>query len=269
VKVVVLLVTFLLFLIVSKAAWSVTVNITNFPVIVTDEPFTLTASISGATAGTNYLRVDIFKESTSNYFGETFNGSDWYGGSSFTSYYPISIQSGVFWSGSLQGRVGSPTQTEYDSQGTYKIRLRRYTSGGGTSSSEANLSSVPVSIVFPTQTPTPLPPTNTPTPTPTLKPTPTTVSKQLVAKTSPIQQVLKSETESKIEKGVSTSTALFSFETEKNKEKKSQKKQTIVLSDQLFTPKIFVVIGILILILCAIVILGPIIGRKIRNNENY
>jgi hypothetical protein len=90
-----------------------------------------------------------------------------------------------------------------------------------------------------------------------------------VAKTSPIQQVLKSETESKIEKGVSTSTALFSFETEKNKEKKSQKKQTIVLSDQLFTPKIFVVIGILILILCAIVILGPIIGRKIRNNENY
>ncbi len=162
---------------------AVAVSIPTYPSIITDDSFVITASISGATNGTNYLRIDIFKDGTTNYFGETFNGFDWYGGSTFSQYLPVTIQSGA-WQGSLQGRIGSPTIGQYDGEGAYKIRLRRYTNGGGNTASEANSSAVAISIVLPTATPTPTDvPTSTPvptaaavktpTPTPSKNPTPT------------------------------------------------------------------------------------------------
>lgn len=169
-RVIIVLIAFLFFFAGAKSVSAVTVTISDYPGTLTDESFTISASVSGATSGTNYLRIDLFEDGTTNYFGETYNGSDWYGGSTYSQYAPITIQSGVTWSGSVQGRIGSPTGTQYDGSGTYKIRLRRYTSGGGYTSTEANNSAVVISIALPTSTPTP---TVTPTPSPTSSPAPT------------------------------------------------------------------------------------------------
>lgn len=155
-------------------AVSVSISSPSPPITITNDSFTLTASISGAATGTNYLRVDVYKEGTANYFGETFNNSDWYSGSDGKQYLPISIQSGVIWNGTVQARIGSPSTTEYDGSGSYKLRIKRYTNSGSAGSEDANNSSVAVAISIPTSTPTLTPtPTNTPTSTPTKTPTPT------------------------------------------------------------------------------------------------
>lgn len=154
---------------VHAKVFAVTVSISQFPSTITQDPFTLSASISGATNGTNYVRIDIYKEGTTNYFGETYNGTDWYSGSDYHQYLPVTISGGQ-WSGSVQGSLGSPSSSQYDGVGTYRIRIRRYTSGGTTNATEADNSSVVISIVVPTPTPTP---TNTPTPNPTSPPTAT------------------------------------------------------------------------------------------------
>lgn len=158
-------------------AHAVSVSIASFPSVITQDSFTLTASVSGAGNGTNYLRIDIYKEGSQNYFGETFNGTDWYSGSDYHQYLAIPIVSSS-WSGTIQGNLGSPTTAQYDGTGTYRIRLRRYTGGGTSTASEADASSVVVSIVTPTPAPTPTPtptPTPLPTPTPTKSPTPTPI----------------------------------------------------------------------------------------------
>ncbi len=167
---------FALFFSLSKPILAVTVSITSPspPITITNDSFTLTASISGAATGTNYLRVDVYKEGTTNYFGETFNNSDWYSGSDGKQYLPISVQSGVILNGTVQARIGSPTATEYDGSGSYRVRIKRYTSSGSAGSEDANNSSVAVVISIPTSTPSPTPtPTNAPTSTPTKTPTPT------------------------------------------------------------------------------------------------
>lgn len=152
----------------------VTTTFSSAPQMLLADPFTITATISGASSGTNYLRVDIYKDQTTNYFGETFNGSYWYTGSDHTQFLPITIQSGVAWTGTIQAKVGDPSNTDYDGTGVYKLRLRRYTSSGSYTSSEANVNAITVNIAIPTQTPTPTPtsiPTTTPLPTPTKTPT--------------------------------------------------------------------------------------------------
>ena len=181
-----------IFLFFPYFAFAVTTIITNFPSAIADDSFTITASISGATTGTNYLKIDLFEDQTTNYFGETFNGTDWYGGSTFSQYLSISVQNSATWSGTLQGRIGGPSSSQYDGTGTYKMRLRRYTGGGGYTASEANNSAVTISIILPTQTPiptlTPAPtsiptstPTLIPTKTPTLSPSNTTIPKPSVS----------------------------------------------------------------------------------------
>ena len=168
-----------LFLSNTSDAFAVSVSFLSPPTSIGTDPVTLTASVSGATAGTNYLRIDFYKDTTTNYFGETYNGSDYYGGSTYTQYLPITIVSSTIWNGSVQTRIGSPSTTDYDGVSNYKMRIRRYTNGGGTTASEANASAIDIAIVIPTATPTLTPtpvPTNTPvpssTPTPTRTPTP-------------------------------------------------------------------------------------------------
>src|SRR6185437_2654568 len=134
---------------------AVTISLSQVPTSIATDSFTFSASISGAATGTNYLRVDLYKNGTSNYFGETYNGSDWYAGSDFTQYWPISITSGKFWVGQIQARVGNPTVTQYDGTGIYRLRLRRYTGSGSYTSSEADATSTIIAIAFPTLTPTP------------------------------------------------------------------------------------------------------------------
>ena len=167
-----LLLICLIFLFV-KPVYAVTIALSQVPSSITTDPFTFSASITGASAGTNYLRVDLYKEGSTNYFGETNGINGWYGGSDYTQYIPITIISGQQWSGQIQAKVGSPTATQYDGVGTYKLRLRRYTNSGNYTSSEADTTSTIVAIVVPTLTPTPFP-TNTPSPTHSPTPTPKT-----------------------------------------------------------------------------------------------
>lgn len=165
---------------------AVTVSIINAPATITQDDFTVTASISGAQSGTNYFRIDLYKDGTINYFGETYNKVAWYGGSDGTQYLPVTIPGEL--PAIIQGHIGNPTLTQFDGSGTYKLRVRRYTASGNPGSGDT-MDNVVVAIVVPTATPTPAPtntpvptatsaPTNKPTPTPTIKPpsTPTSIS---------------------------------------------------------------------------------------------
>lgn len=145
-KIFVFSLTFLLFIIAAKNAYAVTVKITDYPQTITQDSFTITASVEGAQAGTNYLRVDLYREGTSSYFGETNNSADWYNGSDGKQYFSINIQSGQTWSGQVQARVENPPSSEYSGPGTYKIRIRRYTSSGNQGGEDANNSAVTTTI---------------------------------------------------------------------------------------------------------------------------
>lgn len=88
---------FLISLVFPKLSLAVKTSLTNSPTSITSYPFTLKVSITGALTGTNHLGVDLYKDGATNYFGETFNGTDWYGGSDPSQYFPIAIQSGSLW----------------------------------------------------------------------------------------------------------------------------------------------------------------------------
>ena len=170
---------FLLLLAFPTKSFAVTVSITNYPSSISADPFSISVSILGASSGTNYIRVDLYKDGTQNYFGNTYNGSDWYNGSEGKQYYPITIiDSKSTASATLQTRTGVPSISDYDGQGSYKMRVRRYTASGGLGSEDPNNTSVAVTISIPTPTPTPTP-TATPqasqsqaTATPTIAKTP-------------------------------------------------------------------------------------------------
>lgn len=101
---------FLLFIFPQKI-FAVTIEISNYPAVIGTDPFNVNVYVSGPSDGKNYLRIDIYKESTTNYFGETYNGADWYSGSSGTSYFAVDIINSTA-SATLQGRVGNPSLTE-------------------------------------------------------------------------------------------------------------------------------------------------------------
>jgi len=160
-----------------KPALAVSINIESSPDTITEQPFTLNVSLSGAQPGQNYLRVDIYKDGTSNYFGETFVGSDWYSGSVGSQYVPITIpDSSSIVTANLQARIGTPNQNDFPGAGTYKVKVRRYTSSGNPG--EVTLTPVDVQINYslPTATPNPTPTSRpTPTPSPSHTPTPTKI----------------------------------------------------------------------------------------------
>lgn len=261
---------------------AVTVTINSSPSTITQDEFTISASVSGATTGTNYLKIDIFKDGTTNYFGETFNNSDWYSGSTYTQYLPITIQSGVTWGGSIQGRIGSPTVTQYDGAGAYKIRLRRYTSGGGYTTSEANDSSVQVAISVPTSTPestntsTPTPePTATKTPTSTKTPTPTK-SPTLTKTPTPTKSLTPTSTLKESRAFVSPSVVISKFqnqgilglftENQNNGEgDKGVKVASIVTNNWIGV--LSILLAIIFTILCGIVVFWPKINAFLKRNE--
>lgn len=156
-----------------KTSFAVTITITDFPSLISIDSFSVTASISGAATGTNYLRVDLYKDGTTNYFGETYNGSDWYNGSDGLQYLSIPVLKGSTASATVQGRVGNPNSTDFTENGLYKLKLRRYTNSGSYASTDM-VSPVDVQIVIPTPTSTLIPtlaPTLSPTASPTRLPT--------------------------------------------------------------------------------------------------
>lgn len=168
------------FLAAPSSVLAVTITISNIPQEVSDQPFEINVSITGASAGTNYLRIDLYKEGSTNYFGETYSGNAWYGGSDGKQYFPITIVSGQIWSGSVQGKIGNPTLGEYPGPGSYKLRIRRYTTSGNSASTDQTSQDIEINYQLPNPTPTPSP---TSTPTPTKAPTPVKTSTPTVANT--------------------------------------------------------------------------------------
>lgn len=154
--------SFVLSVLVPKIC-AVSVMVEDLPSAVSVNPFSVTVLVNGANSGLNYLRVDLFKDGTSNYFGETYNGSDWYTGSVGTSYFPIDIlSSDATVSATVQAQIGAPSIMDYPGPGMYKLRIRRYTSSSNYSYSEP----YDVTIDVPTPSPSPtLTPTTTNTPT--------------------------------------------------------------------------------------------------------
>jgi len=196
-----------LFLIIPRNVQAVSVSITDHPQTITQEPFIITAAVENAQTGTNYLRVDIYKEGTQSYFGETYNNSDWYSGSDGKQYFPINIQSGQVWSGQVQARVGNPAVSEYSGPGSYEMRIRRYTASGSQGSGDTNNTvSVNIDIPIPTPTPTPTPTpesstsqsssTSSPTPTPKSSSTTTTAKSPSPKSVSSPAVLGESQTES-------------------------------------------------------------------------
>lgn len=160
-KILCFVLSLVLFLIAAKSALAITVTISDYPQAITQEPFTITVSVEGAQPATNYLRVDLYKEGTSSYFGETYNGMDWYSGSDGKQYFPVSIQSGQIWSGEVQAKIGEASSSKYTEPGSYKMRIRRYTASGGQGGENASDSSVFITIDAPAPNPTPTPQTST------------------------------------------------------------------------------------------------------------
>ncbi len=157
----------LVFFAIPKQVYSVTTTLNPPPSVESNDPFLVNITVAGAGSGTNYLRIDLYKPETTNYFGETFNGTDWYNESLYTKYFAINVQQGSDWTGQIQARFGSPNSSQYDTGGTYKLRARRYTSSGSFNSTEANNSAVDINITMPVPSPTAIPTTLSETPSPT------------------------------------------------------------------------------------------------------
>ncbi len=156
---------FLLLFLFPNPAHAVTTTIIQTPASISNTLFSISVTITGAKAGKNYLRADIFKEGSTEYAGETHNGQEWYSDEDGTKYAPIDIISSETQLATLSARL-TTIPTTWSSENSFFLRIRRYTASGSYTSSEADASAIPISIQFPTNTPSP-PPTNTPSPIPT------------------------------------------------------------------------------------------------------
>lgn len=245
----------------SSSCIAVTVTLSDVPSTITTEQFTLTASVSGAQAGTNYLKIDLFKDGSQNYFGETNTPQGWYGGSDYAQTFPITIVANTFWSGQIQGKLGTPSMTQYDGLGTYKLRVRRFTSSGSYIASDA----FPIGIAVPTQTPTPTnTPTPTDTPTPTRTPTPTKTPSPTPADDEEITPAKISIVSTKkvlsptAVLGDSTASAAFLEEEVSVTRLISQKTQPVKKASPInFIPFLFIFGGLFVLISCGILVFQP------------
>lgn len=178
-----------------KPAFAVSTTIIQSPSSVSDEVFAITVSISGATAGTNYLRADLYLPDSKNYFGETDNTQAWYGGSDGKQYYPVTILSGEPTIATISARLGEPSLTDYPGPGLYKLRIRRYTSSGNQGSEDPQPVDISLTKTYPSPSPTPTPsPTTQPSPslTPTPSPSPSVPSPIPSAIPSPKPSVFSS-----------------------------------------------------------------------------
>ena len=266
----------ILFVLLSKPSFAVTLNITNYPNEINLDSFSVTASITGAATGTNYLRVDLYKNGSDNYFGETYNGSDWYNGSDGLQYFSIPVVKGSTASATIQAKVGNPNATEFPANGAYKLKLRRYTSSGSLASTDTQ-TSVDVQITIPTPTPTPTQvpvaantpvptstpsPTRTPTPSPTKSPTPTLKPTSALVIPTSIEPT---------DEAIPTSVLGESTESEIRNDDKTSKIATVneaevlgVQTDNL--SKILISIGVILLLACGILFFRTYMLNK-KNDE--
>ena len=114
-----------IFLNIANPVYAVSVTISNTPSSITDQPFSLNVSISGAQTGTNYLRANLFPTGTTSYFGYTYNGSAYINSSDFSQYLPVTIDSSGNWNGSIQAKLDS-SLSYFTGSGSYSLKVRRY-----------------------------------------------------------------------------------------------------------------------------------------------
>jgi hypothetical protein len=167
----ILLCLMVFFFLLPRTASAAAPNINSPTVITLDESFAIQASMSGLSKNTTYrLRTALAKPDTTNYFGSTYNGTDWYHGSpapiDYSEFLSIITSDDGSWSGDITGKVESG-DPKYENIGIaeYDLKVGRYTQTGSTAT-WSNVIRVTLIASAPTPTPTDEPtPTKTPTPT--------------------------------------------------------------------------------------------------------
>lgn len=171
------------FFVLATPVSAVSVTISNTPSSISDEPFNIDVSITGAQAGNNYLRANLFTSGTIKYFGYTGNGTSFVNSSDYSQYFPVTIDSSGNWSGTIQAKL-DPDSNYYTGPGTYSLKVRRYTQSGS-SYTWSNEETLNISFSTPSPAPTPIPITPSPSPTSTLSPAPTP-KKTIIQTNTPI-----------------------------------------------------------------------------------
>ncbi len=267
-KAIIFIIAFVVFIFFKSAAHAVSISIVNYPTSISTDSFSITFSVTGASDGQNYFRADLFKDGTSNYFGETFNSLNWYSGSEGKQYFPVSIINSSA-SAIIQARLGAPGASDYLGSGPYKLRIRRYTASGNPSSSDIQ---TPVDIVINYSSPTLTPmPTNTTTPIPTstLTPTITTVPSS-ISVLSPTKKITNTLTPTSKPEETITHEVLGSSNNPVNSKASIPNQETKSINS--FNPAnwigfIFVFIGVIFLSLCGILFFWPTIKLKFLKHE--
>jgi len=136
--------------------------------ITEEQEFEVNVNITNLTQETPYfLRAVFYQPGTTNYFGYTWNGSDWYNGTpspiDYTKFLSIQRDSSGNWSGTLKAKP-DPASGKYSGPGLYEFKIGRYTSAGSLSwsstvaqiqitQSAQTPTAVPVSTKSPSQNP--------------------------------------------------------------------------------------------------------------------
>jgi hypothetical protein len=247
----------------SFAARSLTIT-ANKDSLFGDEEIILTASASGFTSGeTIYLKGAYYQDGSTNYFGYTKNGDNWIkNGDSTLNQKTVQIDQ---WDKSIIAKSDF-ADSGYRGEGGYKLKIGFYylTSGGNLSSINwSNSLDVNLNEPDPTPTNTPTPtlvptsiPTNTPTPTraptPTLKPSSSPTPKEILP-----TDVLGESTQS------GESVPNDNQPPDDNSLIASETKNT---NSNLFQ-KIFIFIGVVFIVTCAILIFLKIRKGELTENE--
>ncbi len=268
------LIAFLLFFFspfLVKSVFATVPTITAYPsgTLSLDTSFTVTATMSGLSKNAIYrLRVAISQSGTSNYFGSTYDGATWHMGSlADGNYISVTTDGNGAWGGDIQGKIDSDDPNFTTGSGTYDLKIGRYTQTGSTATwSDPNSISIIVPpTLTPTNTPTPIPtsapaptstpvPTNTPTPKPTPTSTPTPSPTFTPSPTTTVSSVLGESIENTTASGFLAST---------QEPTKELGKKTEVLGEQTSNiSKIFIGIGVIFFIACAILFFRFYINNK-------
>jgi len=242
--------------------------------ITIDNSFSIQATMSGLSKNTIYrIRMVLAQMGTGDYFGSTYNGTDWYNGTpspiDYSKFLSITTDQSGSWGGEILGKFESadPNYKNVGS-GNYDLKIGRYTESGSTAT-WSNIVQVSLIAPVPTSTPTPIPtstptpiptstpvPTLTPTPKPTLTPTPRISPKPtLLASNSAVvnQAVL----------GENSNNSQFQIPTNK-----PEKIEAFSAKDNTIISKILIFIGIIFLIACVGVFSYPYIIRFINRNKD-
>jgi preprotein translocase subunit SecG len=262
---------------------AVSVDISN-PII--GNAFNVTFNITGANSGDNYyVKCRIGPNGSSLTDGQTFNSPTWLNDiDAWVSMPQFQIGADGTMQSSFQCRVRSGSVDE--SKVIYVSACLNSSSSCGTSFQSANSlninpvaptatptpTAVPSPTSAPTATPTPtsMPtatPTPSPTPTPTIKLTPTPTINQLTpsALTNPVNQRAQNQQVLGQQQQQAQGNSLFQIPSATDS---GDKIVTFSNTDNNIISKVFVIIGIIFIALCAILIIYPKVQEKIKQTQN-